>query len=301
MITQKAMARESGESNDTTNVRKRQRETNVHSQPSARKSRKLSAEASPMSDDRSQEEGSPRPQNKHTKKERKQNRSTRIHSLRKQLARGTLPSTIQQEKERELAALVHEQNKTVSKKQVRKNLEKYHYVRFLERRKAEKKLKQLQKQQDAHGDSADLSKRIHEMEVNRNYAIYAPLGEKYVSVFVSAAGGEQPSHKDSPNTRQSSKPTTWYAVEAAMLKGEAALTALRDGKNTAAAHTESEDEEAPQKRTRPSVAKPSDKRSSREKKSQDQSSDHRKVSFDVDEEAEGSSDSDQIDGGFFER
>lgn len=295
------MPRENREPNETTNVKKRQRETNEHSQSSARKSRKLSAEASPISDERSQDDESPRPQNKHSKKERKQNRSTRIHSLRKQLARGTLPSTIQQEKERELAALVHEQNKTVSKKQVRKNLEKYHYVRFLERRKAEKKLKQLQKQQDAHGDSADLSKKIHEMEVNLNYAIYAPLGEKYVSVFVSGAAAGQSNHTDSPEIRQSTKPTTWHAVEAAMLKGEAALMALRDGKNAAPTQTEPDVEEASQQRTKTPVAKSSDHRSGREKTSRSQDLERHKVSLDVDGEAGGSSDSDQIDGGFFER
>lgn len=296
-----AMSRETGELNEMTKVKKRQRETNIHSQPSARKSRKLSAEASPTSDERGREHESPRPPNKHTKKERKQNRSTRIHSLRKLLARGTLPSTVQQEKERELAALVHEQNKTVSKKEAKKTLEKYHYVRFLERRKAEKKLKRLQKQQDMHGDSADLSKRIHDMEVNRNYAIYAPLGEKYVSVFVSAEGGERSNDTDSPNTKEALKPATWYAVETAMLQGEAELVALRDGKTTGPARPTSDDDEVPQHYTKKSTMRLSEKRFNHEKPSQDQSRGHRKVSFNVDEDVDSPSDGDQIDGGFFER
>lgn len=292
------MSQQIGEPIGTSTKRKRQHESTTNAQSFARKSRKVSAESSPAPDAGSQDDESPKPTNKHTKKERKQNRSTRIHSLRKQLARGTLPSTIQQEKERELAALLHEQTKTVSKQQAKKTLEKYHYVRFLERRKAEKKLKQLRKQQDAHGESDDLSKRIHEMEVNRNYAIYAPLGEKYVSIFVSGVEGESKDSNMHPGKRPP-KPAMWYTIETAMLGGEADLEALREGKNKPVAQVESDEEMTSLKQK--IVPSKSNKASSSREATRDRDSTKRKVSFQVDEEAEQSSDNDDIDGGFFER
>lgn len=286
------------ESEKTSTKRKRQHETNASTPTDARKSRKQSAESSPASEIMSQEDISSKPASKHTKKERKQNRSTRIHSLRKQLARGTLPSTIQQEKERELAALVHEQAKTVNKKQVKKTLEKYHYVRFLERRKAEKKLKQLWKQQKAQGDSPELSERIHEMEVNLNYAIYAPLGEKYVSMFVPGSEGQSNDIEVNPGERPP-KPASWYAVETAMLGGEVQLEALREGRTITHTVTELDSKEAGQKHKK-SSSKPSKDHLSQEAPRR-QSRTNRKVTFQVDEGEEPSSDNDEIDGGFFER
>lgn len=165
---------------------------------------------------------------KHTKKERKTNRSSRIHSLKKLLSRDTLPSNVRQDKERELSALEYDQAKHKSRKQDKKILEKYHYVRFVERQKAEKRLKQLQKslQDEEDEGKSRIDQDIHVMEVNRNYAIYAPLHEKYVSVFVKSKG------KKTKDATEESKdrPEMWYEVEAAMQEGQSALEALRDGK-----------------------------------------------------------------------
>lgn len=277
--------------------RKRPHDSPTIAHPLSRKSRKLSDESLPAVDAESQEDGAVRSSNKHTKKERKQNRSTRIHSLKKQLARGTLPSTIQQEKERELAALIHEQTKTASKQQAKKTLEKYHYVRFLERRKAEKKLKRLRKQQETHGDSTELSNTIHEMEVNLNYTIYAPLGEKYVSLFVSE-NEVQPDDKRIKGEKLQHRPATWYAVESAMLHGEAELEALREGRNVSQAQTDLSNEEANlrHKQSPSKAGKDSNRDSSRihTRKAQ-------KVDSHLEVEGDASSDSDEIDGGFFER
>lgn len=175
----------------------------------------------------------------HSKKERKQNRSTRIHSIRKLLGRDTLPSTIRQEKERELAALLHEQNANRSKKEGRKVLEKYHYVRFVERQKAEKKLRQLRRQLDGlegedndDGQRARLNRQIHEMEVHRNYAIYAPLSQKYISIFVQSGNGDVSEDQSQANdSKPREMPPLWYVVESAMKQGEKELELLRDGKS----------------------------------------------------------------------
>lgn len=209
----------------------------------ARKQRKISPASPPPppSSDPSRTTKVPAKFAGHTKKERKQNRSTRIHSLRKLLGRETLPSTIRQEKERELAALVHEQSANRSKKEGRKVLEKYHYVRFVERRKAEKKLRQLEKQLEALETADDgggddqrmkLQRRIHEMEVHKNYAIYAPLNQKYVSIFVQSTSGSKSDTSDRDSSEVARKrPSLWYTVESAMKQGEQELELLRDGKS----------------------------------------------------------------------
>ncbi|KAK5098630.1 rRNA-processing protein efg1 [Exophiala xenobiotica] len=188
-----------------------------------------SEEQTSASEEQCRDDGSSRPTNKHTRKERKQNRSTRVHSLRKQLARGSLPSTVQQEKERELAALLHEQDKTKTKMEAKKTLEKYHYVRFVERQKAEKRLKQLRKHLQSRPEDEALSRQIHEMEVNRNYAIYAPLDQKYISIFAQRPGkvGDK---RDDLQDHTESKPPMWEVVAETMTRGQPALEALRDGK-----------------------------------------------------------------------
>ncbi|KAF7846397.1 hypothetical protein BT93_L4464 [Corymbia citriodora subsp. variegata] len=167
----------------------------------------------------------------HTKKERKQNRSTRIYSIRKLLSRDNLPSTVRQDKERELAALLHDQHAVKTKKESRKVLEKYHYVRFIERQKAEKRLKQLRKKlascEDAHRHG--LEQQIHVMEVNRNYTIYCPLNEKYISIFTSNAGKDD--RQLEADKQPGSRPPLWSIVEEAMKRGDKALEALRDGKS----------------------------------------------------------------------
>lgn len=190
------------------------------------------------------DEPSHRPVTKHTRKERKQNRSTRIHSLRKLLARGTLPSTVQQEKERELAALIHEQDRTKSRKEAKRTLERYHYVRFVERQKAEKRLKRLRKERASVRNSLEVDKKIHEMEVNRCYAIYHPLDQKYVSIFASSTDAKEEEREEEDDDDQdpseekgNEKPSMWYKVEAAMARGEKYLQALRTGKSdTSAQH-----------------------------------------------------------------
>lgn len=150
----------------------------------------------------------------HTRRDRKNNRSSRIHSLRNLLGRGGLPPNIQQEKERELASLLFDQEKDRVAKGGKKILEKYHKVRFFERKKAERNLKRLQKERDtlqktttpatdADGDVdldaedesmqarqaqkarlRQLEKEIHCAEVDLQYTLYSPLKEKYISLFV---------------------------------------------------------------------------------------------------------------------
>ena len=262
----------------------------------ARKSRRSSEEQISASDGRVRDNDSPRLTNTHTKKERKQNRSTRIHSLRKQLARGGLPSTIQQEKERELAALLHEQAKTKAKQEARKTLEKYHYVRFVERQKAEKRLKQLRKQLQTEPEDDSLSRQIYDMEVNRNYAIYAPLDQKYISIFASGSGKTEHEHDDLPG-RAKSRPPMWNIVAETMPRGQSALEALRDGRSRSTVAGEGQDTDFDKEETKSST-----KRNKLEAKGLPREGGRLiKKETQIEEQVGQSADDDMSDGGFFDR
>ena len=198
-----------------------------------------------------------------TKHERKSNPSTRIHSLKRQLQTEQLPGLIRQERERELASLLLEQQKAQIAQESRKNLERYHFVRFLERKKAERNFKQLNQRKtspnyQSESQQSELDKLMHIAEVDINYTKYVPLGDKYISLFpqdekdkkrdkmqinrteFDVLDKEQQEEVRKLNdqlsniirTATGSKPPMWYEVEKAMEQGQAQLEALRDGKLT---------------------------------------------------------------------
>lgn len=207
---------------------------------------------------------------KKTKHARTTNPSTRIHSLKKLLnGSSNLPMTVRQEKERELAALLLDQEKKRILEDGRKNLQKYHFVRFIERQKSERALKKLiqrRNNSDEQDDAAkeQLEKQIHETEVDLNYAKYSPLGEKYISLLPNTdkrRGNLPMASEDSAllnseeadnllnfedeqsnllRSASGAKPPMWYQVEACMREGQSKLEALRDGKLNAGAKLDKE-------------------------------------------------------------
>ncbi|ETN45983.1 uncharacterized protein HMPREF1541_00165 [Cyphellophora europaea CBS 101466] len=180
--------------------------------------------------------------NAHTTRSRKSNPSTRIRSLRKQLAHAsaaTLPANILMEKERELQYLIDTQAQAKSSGRAgrpagtgvngakvakrgtkeKKMLGKYHMVRFFERKKAERELKKARKAVAAleaeaegglgemddkeasasdkkHRSMKELADEVRARETDLLYCIYAPLGEKYISLFAGTAGA--PSRENNP-------------------------------------------------------------------------------------------------------
>lgn len=212
-----------------------------------------------------------------------------IRSLEKLLKHpGTkMSANVRQEKGRELAALVLERERKKAKLRATKNLGKYHMVRFVERQKCERSLRQLRKSlvqvQDSrrrasrkakdqtanenpdsdvdaesgavlpNAQELHLEQRIKQTEVDLNYTIYAPLGEKYISLFpptgkekISGMSGMSKSFlkpeeeaevrtlKDDNVVRNATgeRPPMWFRVEECMQNGT--LEQLRDGKLTAA-------------------------------------------------------------------
>jgi rRNA-processing protein Efg1 len=225
--------------------------------------------------------------------------SDRIHSLRRLLAKAKdMPADIRQEKERELQGYVTDQQRSQAKREKNALVSRYHFVRFMERKKASRHLKQLEKkfeitmtgsetadpphtkegsgggpseedeaqmQLDETADpglpsSAEklaqqreqIRRRLHEAKVDLNYTLYAPLDQKYISLYPTNAKGPKARdlevkdrHDHSPMidddqagiTRNETgvKPLLWYEIEKAMTNDT--LEALRDGKILRTANT----------------------------------------------------------------
>jgi rRNA-processing protein Efg1 len=159
--------------------------------------------------------------------------SDKIHSLRRQLEKATeMPADIRQEKERELQGYIADQERRRANREKNVVTSRYHFVRFLERKKAERKLRKLEKTRESvvNGDVAvatdiggdkqgledhcdrevsmgeadgddqapcpDTSSEecrtikqeaynlaLHEAKVDLNYTLYAPLDQKYISLY----------------------------------------------------------------------------------------------------------------------
>ncbi|KAH0607008.1 uncharacterized protein H6S33_002996 [Morchella sextelata] len=114
----------------------------------------------------------------------------KIRDLTRFLAKKTtLPADVRLDSERALDAFKHELAAAQDSAREGRMVEKYRMVRFFERKKASRKLAQLvrRRRDSAESDEA-LEKAIHEAEVEVNYTVYYPRGEKYISLFRDPAG-----------------------------------------------------------------------------------------------------------------
>lgn len=195
----------------------------------------------------------------------------RIRSLTRLLQNpstsSSLPATTLQAHERELkhlrSELVEAETVHATKEEEKKRSQmigRYHKVRFFERRKAGRRLKQLRKEAIVDGDGeegghdggrlgAELGGRLREAEVDLQYTMYAPLMETYVSLFAGDGEGEGDGGtagdgdgeregsgtEDGEAQEQQKKPAVWYEIARAMDRGQEALEALRERRPAASA------------------------------------------------------------------
>ncbi|KAJ4324606.1 hypothetical protein N0V94_001176 [Neodidymelliopsis sp. IMI 364377] len=152
------------------------------------------------------------------------------------------------ERERELEACEHElEEKTMKARESeyrKKMIGKYHQVRFFDRQKATRILKRLKKELAAAEDDdekAVLQKKLHNAEVDVNYAISYPLMKPYSSLYPTTKKPKNKS-KDSESEDTDAKNKAdenidgpkgdvmvWKMVEQAM--GEGTLETLRNSKS----------------------------------------------------------------------
>ncbi|KKZ58454.1 rRNA-processing protein EFG1 [[Emmonsia] crescens] len=167
----------------------------------------------------------------------------KIRDIKRLLKRADhLPADVKIEKERALVGYERDLEIVESRKNRAAMIQKYHFVRFLERKAATRQLKKLLRQKKALIESNpnpnkeeldSLEKQIYLTEVDLNYAIFCPLTEKYISLYPNQRRDKQapePDSKESNIIRNNSgeKPPLWYTVEQSMK--DDTLELLREGK-----------------------------------------------------------------------
>ncbi|KAF1360827.1 hypothetical protein EJ07DRAFT_164960 [Lizonia empirigonia] len=150
------------------------------------------------------------------------------------------------ERERELEACEHElEEKTMKARESeyrKKMIGKYHQVRFFDRQKATRILKRLKKELAAAEDEeskAALQKKVHNAEVDVNYAISYPLMKPYSSLYPTTKKAKSKNAETDDSDEAKSKPDeidgpkgdvmVWKMVEQAMEEGT--LETLRNSKS----------------------------------------------------------------------
>ncbi|KAF9691064.1 hypothetical protein EKO04_011005 [Ascochyta lentis] len=170
------------------------------------------------------------------------------------------------ERERELEACEHElEEKTMKARESeyrKKMIGKYHQVRFFDRQKATRVLKRLKKELAAAEDDEEksvLQRKLHNAEVDVNYAISYPLMKPYSSLYPTAkkAKSKSKSAETDDSDEAKTKPEeidgpkgdvmVWKMIEQAMEEGT--LEALRNSKSR------EEIPGAPPKKGKPAKAK----------------------------------------------
>lgn len=107
----------------------------------------------------------------------------KIRDLERLLKRPNLNATVKIETERALVALKAESESIDRNKTVAHNAKKYHMVRFFERKKAYRKLKQTLKQLLTEKENKKYKKAFKESEIDLYYTLTFPLHEKYISLY----------------------------------------------------------------------------------------------------------------------
>ncbi len=120
-------------------------------------------------------------------------------------------------------------------------------IPFIERQKATRKLKRFKKLLSTadHGSEEYLAlkEKVHKGQVDLNYTLYCPLGEKYTSLYkrTDAQDDHDTTVADSSALSQGGwidlpKPALWHVVEQCM--ADNTLAALREGKRKKPLSTE---------------------------------------------------------------
>ncbi|OAQ96660.1 hypothetical protein LLEC1_01448 [Akanthomyces lecanii] len=192
----------------------------------------------------------------------------RTRSIQRMMSRNAdIPANKRNEMERELAA--HENTIADKSFQRRRSamISKYHMVRFFERKKASRLVKQLKRKLEAATDDEERSKLqtdLHIAEVDEAYTMHHPHAETYVSLYGNAKkdGDEEDDNDDEQKTPAAKaalaaeRPPMWKVVEATMEEGPDALKQLRErrsatGKDDASAsHLRPRNTKPPRQRER---------------------------------------------------
>ncbi|KAF5019365.1 hypothetical protein F66182_8633 [Fusarium sp. NRRL 66182] len=157
-----------------------------------------------------------------------------------------LPANVRNDLERELAAL----KSTVSDKSFQKKrsamISKYHMVRFFERKKASRLIKQLRKkigqtESTEREEIEGLKRDLHVAEVDEAYTHHFPHAEPYISLYTNVKSDKDEDEDDDKldytplkhrGLLHTERPPIWSEIEQAMKEGPHALRNLRERRLT---------------------------------------------------------------------
>lgn len=155
-----------------------------------------------------------------------------IRDLERMLKGAKMPADIRQTRERELEALKLELVKMTADKEKQEMIGRYHMVRFFDRKKAERRLKQATKALRACENSEEhkkLEEDVHVAQIDLNYTQYCPLAQTYSALYPTKKGQDGKTHGDEEETKAGVRgnPEMWKEVEQATKDGERKLEELR--------------------------------------------------------------------------
>ncbi|KAI0971650.1 hypothetical protein F4678DRAFT_70530 [Xylaria arbuscula] len=154
----------------------------------------------------------------------------------------SLPANVQHDLEKELEHHRQKIDDQSDKKKRNDMIKKYHMVRFFERKKADRLVKQLRTQLEATTDKEEKKKfeaDLHIAEIDALYPRYFPHRERYVSLYPSPssdqdAQGSAKAEDASAAARSlnTERPPLWGEIEKAAKKGTWALTQIQERRLT---------------------------------------------------------------------
>lgn len=170
--------------------------------------------------------------NAHPKKFATRPLKDRVRDLERMLKGATMPADIRQTRERELEAVRLELVKIAAEKEKQEMIGRYHMVRFFDRKKAERRLKQATKALRACDDTEEhkkLEEAVHIAQIDLNYTQYFPLAQTYSALYPTKKGedGKESGEDDTTKTGARGNPDMWKEVEQATKDGERKLAELR--------------------------------------------------------------------------
>ena len=112
----------------------------------------------------------------------------RERALQRLLNRAALPPEVRAAKEAELAGLHRDVQKQSRVNRERHFSKKYHGVKFIERRKVERRIAQLERNLEREPDAAAAAAALREAQHDLLYIQHFPRAKKYLSLFPNSDG-----------------------------------------------------------------------------------------------------------------
>ncbi|RDA84515.1 hypothetical protein CP532_1497 [Ophiocordyceps camponoti-leonardi (nom. inval.)] len=185
--------------------------------------------------------------------------SKRARSIARLLQRKEedLPADVRNSLERELATLQAELADKAFHKKRSAMISKYHMVRFFERRKASRLVKQLKRQMEqkpAPDEMKRLKQDLHVAKVDEAYTLYYPHAEPYISLYGKSRSTEVDEDEDgvalAKQSLRAARPPMWSVVEEALMEGTSACVRLRERRQTTDQAGEAKPKRPPSKVTK---------------------------------------------------